>query len=163
MVNNAETLRKKVIKANAEMTRLMGEYEVCGVEVVRAPSRADMATWLSKDRPRRRPNIPPSPGIDLTQSTASSNLTQQSGDALLSDDYTPSQESSHGGGGSVKDRSVNTETGMPDTQMTDETFSPREKKRKKKDRKMKKGKKVAKKMKKEDHDESDGSGISTQY
>ena len=93
MVNHAETLRKKVIKANAEMTRLMGEYEVCGVEVVRAPSRADMATWLSKDRPRRRAHIPPSPGIDLTQSTASSNLTQQLGDAVLSDDYTASEES----------------------------------------------------------------------
>jgi hypothetical protein len=165
MVNHAETLRKKVIKANAEMTRLMGEYEVCGVEVVWAPSRADMATWLSKDRPRRRAYIPPSPGIDLTQSTASSNLTQQLGDAVLSDDYTASEESSHGGEGSVEDRSVNTETGMPDTQMTDETFSPEEKNREKKDKKLKKAMKAAKKEEehKEDDEESDGSGNSTQY
>jgi len=163
-VNNGETLRKKVVKANAEMTRLMGEYEIAGMEVVRAPSRADMATWLARDRPRRRANIPPSPGVDLTQSTASSNLSQQSGNVLLSDDYTASEESSHGGG-SLEDRSVNTETGMPDTQLTDETFSPGEKKRKKKDRKAKKAKKAAKKEErgKEDKDESDGSGNSTQY
>ena len=47
VVNTVEGLRKKVIKANGEMTRLMTEYEVAGMVVVRAPSRADMATWLA--------------------------------------------------------------------------------------------------------------------
>ena len=159
MVNNAETLRKKVIEANGEMTRLMAEYEAPGMEVVRAPTRADMDTWLAKDRPRRRANIPPSPGIDLTQSTASSNLSQLSGDAILSDDYTESDASSQAGQ-SMEERSVNTETGLPDSQNTDDTFSPEEKQRKK--RAKKKTEQKEKPLSEEDN-ESDGSGNSRQY
>ena len=163
----AEALRKKVVKANGELVRLMTEYELTGVEVVEAPSRADMATWLASDRPRRRCAIPPSPGIDLTQSTDASNTSLLSGDAVLSDDYTGSEDSSRGGD-SVEGRSVNTETGLPDTQLTDETFSPEEKQRKKKEKKDKKLKKQRKALKKkeqeeEDKEESDGSGNSTQY
>ncbi len=87
----AEALRKKVVKANGELTRLMTEYKFAGVDVVVAPPRADMSTWLASDRPRRRAAIPPSPGIDLTQSTDASNGTVLSGEAILSDDYTASE------------------------------------------------------------------------
>ena len=160
----ADTLRKKVVKANGELTRLMNAYELAGVEVVEAPSRADMSTWLANDRPRRRAAIPPSPGLELTQSTDASNLSQLSGDGVLSDDYTASEDSSRVGN-SVEDRSVNTETGLPDTQLTDETFSPEEKKRRKKDKRRKKQRKALKKKEREEEDEeeSDGSGHSTQY
>ena len=162
-----EGLRKSVVKSKSEMTRLMTDYEFAGVEVLTAPTRADMSTWLASDRPRRHAAIPPSPGIDLTQSTDASNLSQLSGEGVLSDDYTGS-EVSHGGNESMEERSVNTETGLMDTQMTDETFSPEERKRKKKERKEKKEKKDKKAAKKEGHqreeeDESDASGNSAQY
>jgi len=164
LINTAEALRKKVVKANSEMTRLMNDYEFFGVEVIQAPTRADMSTWLASDRPRRRAAIPPSPGIDLTQSTDASNLSQSSGSALLSDDYTGSDASTHEGE-SMEERSVNTETGLPDTQMTDETFSPEEKKRRKREKKLKKKRKGPKKEEpiEEGENESDGSGNSTQY
>jgi len=160
----AEALRKKVVKANGELTRLMTEYELAGVEVVAPPSRSDMSTWLASERPRRRAAIPPSPGIDLTQSTDASNTSLLSGDGVLSDDYTGSEDSSRGVD-SVEGRSVNTETGLPDTQLTDETFSPEEKKRRKKEKRMKKQRKGLKKKEREEEDEeeSDGSGHSTQY
>jgi hypothetical protein len=159
LTNTAQALHKKVVKAGGEMTRLMNEYELCGVEVVRAPSRADMSTWLVHDRPRRHTAIPPSPGFELTQSTDASNLSQITGEAALSDDYTDS-DVSHTGELSVEERSNNTETGLPDTQLTDETYSPEEKKRKKK---MKKEKKEKRSRQDEDPDISDGSGNSTQY
>ena len=114
----------------------MTNYEFAGVEVIHAPSRADMSTWLVSDRLRRRAAVPPSPGVDLTQSTEGSQLSQLSGEAVLSDDYTGSEDSSHGGG-SLEERSLNTETRLPDTQMTDETFSPEERKRRKKEMKLK--------------------------
>ena len=163
-MNNAEALRKKVIKTNGEMTRLMTEYEVSGKVVVRAPSRADMETWLAKDRPRRRAALPPSPGYDFTQSTASSNLSQISGEAALSDDYTGSDASSPVEE-TMEERSVNTETGMPDSQITDDTFSPEEQQRRKRAKRMKKLRKEEKKEKEENEDEdvSDGSGNSRQY
>ena len=164
IANAADGLRKKVVKANGELTRLMSEYEMSGVEVVHAPSRADMATWLTTDRPRRRATIPSSPSLDLTQSTDASNLSQLSGDQALSDDYTATDSDSRGVE-SMKERSVNTETGMPDTQMTDDTFSPEENKRRKKKDKLKKQKKAAMKEKRieEEEGESDGSGDSIQY
>ena len=160
----AEALRKKVVKANGELTRLMKEYELSGVEVAEPPSRADMSTWLASDRPRRRAAIPPSPGIDLTQSTDASNTSLLSGEGVLSDDYTGSEDSSRVVD-SVEERSVNTETGLPDTQLTDETFSPEEKIRRKKEKKMKKQRKALKNKEREaeDQEESDGSGNSTQY
>ena len=164
MTNSAEALRKKVVKANGEMTRLMNEYEFAEVEVIQAPSRADMSTWLANDRPRRRATIPPSPGTQLTQSTDASNTSQHSGDCVLSDDYTCSEESSRGVE-TVEERSVNTETGLPDTQLTDETFSPEEKKRRKEEKRLKKERKALKKddRREEDKDVSDGSGHSMQY
>jgi len=164
LTNTAEALRKKVVKANGEMTRLMTDYELAGVEVVQAPSRADMSTWLASDRPRRRAAIPPSPGIDLTQSTDASNLSQLSGEGILSDDYTGSEASTHGGD-SMEERSVNTETGLPDTEGTDETFSPEEKRRKEKEKTAKKPKKAMKKEEpiEEEDNESDGSGNSQQF
>ncbi len=153
-----------MVKANGELTRLMTEYEYLGVEILEAPTRADMSTWLANDRPRRRAAIPPSPGTQLTQSTDASNTSQQSGDCVLSDDYTCSEESSRGVE-TVEERSVNTETGMADTQLTDETFSPEEKKRRKKEKRQKKERKALKKVnrREEDQDMSDGSGNSTQY
>jgi len=160
----AEALRKKVVKANGELTRLMTEYEYAGVEVLEAPNRHDMSTWLANDRPRRRAAIPPSPGIDLTQSTDASNTSQFTGEAVLSDDYTGSEDDSRAAE-SMEGRSVNTDTGLPDTQLTDETFSPEEKKRRRKEKKMKKQRKASKKEKRqeENEDASDGSGNSTQY
>ena len=158
----AESLRKKVLKAGSEMARLMNEYELFGVEVIQAPNRAQMDDWLVRDRPRRHAPVPPSPGIDLTHSTDASNLTQQSGEALLSDDYTGS-EVSHAGEDSVEERSTSTDTGLPDTQNTDESYSPGEKKRKKKAKKAKKDKRAKKAKTEDDVDESDGSGDSRQY
>jgi len=161
----AEGLRKKVLTVGNEMKRLMNEYELSGVEVVKAPSRADMSSWLASDRPRRHAAVPPSPGLDLTQSTDASNLSQLSGEGVLSDDYTAS-DTSNAGNDSVEERSTNTETGLPDTQLTDDTFSPGEKKRKKKEKKEKREKKEKKEKrskKEEDADVSDGSGNSTQY
>jgi len=155
----AEGLRKKVLTVGNETKRLMNEYELSGVEVVKAPSRADMSSWLASDRPRRHAAVPPSPGLDLTQSTDASNLSQLSGEGVLSDDYTAS-DVSNAGNDSVEERSTNTETGLPDTQLTDDTFSPGEKKRKKKEKKEKKEKRS---KKEEDADVSDGSGNSTQY
>jgi len=165
--NAAEGLRKSVVKSNSEVLRLMSAYELAGMEVVRAPTRADMSTWLASDRPRRRAAVPSSPGVDLTQSTDASNLSQMSGEGVLSDDYTGSDDS-HVGMESMEERSVNTETGVMDTQWTDETFSPEEKRRKKKERKEKKEKKQRENAKKghrqeEDQEESDASGNSTQY
>jgi hypothetical protein len=164
LTQTAEALRKKVVKSNGEVSRLMTNYELAGVEVIHAPSRADMSTWLASDRPRRRAALPPSPGVDLTQSTEASNLSQLSGDAVLSDDYTGSEDSSHGGG-SLEERSLNTETGLPDTQITHETFSPEERKTRKKEMKLKKKRKRSKKEEpiEEDANESDASGNSTQY
>jgi hypothetical protein len=144
------------------MKRLMNEYELSGVEVVKAPSRADMSSWLASDRPRRHAAIPPSPGLELTQSTDASNLSQLTGKAALSDDYTAS-DASNVGEDSLEERSNNTESGLPDTQLTDDTYSPGEKKRKKKAKKQKKEKKDKRTRKQEDPDESDGSGNSTQY
>ncbi len=161
----AEGLRKKVLTVGSQMKRLMNEYEVSGVEVVKAPSRADMSSWLASDRPRRHAAIPPSPGLELTQSTDASNLSQLTGEAALSDDYTAS-DVSNVGDDSMEERSNNTESGLPDTQLTDDTYSPGEKKRKKKEKKEKKQKKEKKEKrtrKEEDPDESDGSGNSTQY
>ena len=168
--NSAETLRKSVVKSSSEVNRLMSEYEFAGMEVLQAPSRENMSTWLVNDRPRRRAYLPPSPGMDHTQSTDASNLSQCTGEGILSDDYTGS-EASHTGNESMEERSVNTETGLLDTQGTDETFPPEEKKRKKKQRKEKKEKKENKENKavkkygrpSEEQDESDGSGHSTQY
>jgi len=160
----AEVLRKKVVKTNGELTRLMKEYELTRMEVVEPPSRADMSTWPASDRPRRRAAIPPSPGIDLTQSTDASNTSLLSGEGVLSDDYTGSEDSSHVVD-SVEERSVNTEMGLPDTQLTDETFSPEEKRRRKRAKKMKKQRKASKNKEREAEvqEESDGSGNSTQY
>ena len=81
---------------------------------------------------------------------------------------TTGSDDSHVGMESMEERSVNTETGLMDTQWTDETFSPEEKRRKKKERKEKKEKKQRENAKKghrqkEDQDESDASGNSTQY
>jgi hypothetical protein len=162
--NTAAALRKDVVKANGELVRLMTAYELAEVEVIQAPTRADMSTWLASDRPRRRAAIPHSPSVDLTQSTDASNFSQLSGEGVLSDDYTGSDASSHGRE-SMEERSVNTETGMPDTQMTDETFSPEEKKRRKREKKMKKKRKESKREEaiEEGDNESDGSGNSTQY
>ena len=58
--NTADGLRKKVVKTDGELTKLMSEYELAGVVVINAPSCADMFTWLATDRPRRRATIPPS-------------------------------------------------------------------------------------------------------
>ena len=151
-----------MVKANGELTRLMTEYEYLGVEVLEAPSRADISTWLANYRPRRRATIPPSPGTQLTQSTDASNTSQQSGDCVLSDDYTCSEESLCGVE-TVEERSVNTETGLPDTQLTDETFSPEEKKIRKKDKRLKKERKALKKddRREEDKGVSDVSDDST--
>ena len=137
------------------------------MEVLKAPTRADMSAWLASDRPRRRAAVPPSPGADFIQSTDASNLSQLTGEAILSDDYTGSDVSLVGNE-SMEERSVNTETGLLDTQWTDETFSPEEKMRKKKERKEKKEKKEKKLAKREDsqsedQDQSDASGNSRQY
>ena len=84
---------------------------------------------------------------------------------LFSDDYTGSDVYSHLGK-SFEERSVNTDSGLPDTQQTDDTYSPGEKKRKKKGKKAKKNKKATRKeeeKRKEEDYNTDASGNSRQY
>ena len=80
----AEALRKKVVKSNGEISRLMTNYELAGVEVIH-----DMSTWLASDRPRRRAAIPHSPGVDLTQSTDASNYLEKAFSAMTTRDLMP--------------------------------------------------------------------------
>ena len=134
----------------------MTEYENYGAIIVTGKNIADMDTWLSSDRPKRNAPAVRSPDpLDLTQTTDASTQPSQStlgeskisdaaSEALattFSDDYTASSEEDED-----DERSVNTVTGLPDTQASDSPYVSRSEKQKRK--KEKKEKKEAKKSKK---------------
>jgi len=148
-------LRTRLRNNQHEIYRLMKDYEDHGAIRVTGHAIADMDGWLVKDRPKRRAPDASSPdpvdqtqGTDLstqpTQSTlGDSNVSDAASEALaatFSDDYTGTSEDDE-----EEERSVNTATGMPDTQASDSPFLSRSEKKK---RRSKKSKKEVKKQRK---------------
>ena len=164
-------LRARLRNNQREVKRLMTDYENCGSVIVRGSDGADMAEWLQQDRPRRRAAAEQSPNaLNCTQTTDASTQPSQTSisnsqisdaasealrQGLLDDDYTGSSEEEEN-----EERSVNTESGLPDTQASDSPYQPRNKKRKRKEKKSKKGKKERKGHKKGKKD-GDRSGPSS--
>ena len=154
MQDKQQGLRTRLRNNQREIQRLMTAYENFGTVVVSGHDVADMEDWLIQDRPKRRAPAARSPDpLDLTQTTDASTQPSQSslGDSMISDaasdaiadnisdDYTGTSEEEE-----EESRSVNTETGLPDSQASDSPYLSRSQKRKRK-----KAKKVAKQSKKE--------------
>ena len=148
-------LRTRLRNNQKEIQRLMTDYEKFGAVIVSGNNVADMATWLISDRPKRRAPAGQSPDpVEPTQTTDISTQPSQSTlgksnvsdaasaalEATFSDDYTGSSEDDED-----TQRSVNTDTGLPDTQASESPYLSRTQKRK---RKRKRDKKEAKKAKK---------------
>ena len=153
MQDKQQGLRTRLRNNQREIKRLMMDYENVGAIIVRGNMVADMDAWLVSDRPKRRapagqsPDpVDPTQTIDIStqpsQSTLSeSNVSDAASEALgatFSDDYTGSSEEDED-----EKRSVNTETGLQDTQESDSPYLTRTQKRKRK-----RDKKEAKKAKK---------------
>jgi len=83
----------------------------------------------------------------LGQSQISDAASEALAAGSIEDDYTGESEE-----GEDKERSVNTETGLPDTQASDSPYMTRSSKKKRKKRKDKKGSKKGKKSSKRDAD-----------
>lgn len=155
-------LRTRLRHNQREIQRLLMDYENFGLTVVNGNDVPDMDTWLVNDRPKRRAQVNHSPGpIDYTQTTDGSTQPSQPsladsqisdaasealGSNLFSDDYTGSSEDQE----EEEERSVNTETGMPDTQASDSPYCTRAEKKKRKHKKAKKASKKAKKNNKKE-------------
>ena len=149
-------LRTRLRNNQREINRLMSDYENYGATVVTGDQVPGMKQWLVNDRPRRRAPIVRSPDpLDNTQTTDGSTQPSQStihdsqisdaasdaaAEGIFSDDYTGSSEEEV-----EEERSVNTETGMPDTQASDSPYLTRSQKK----RRRKKEKKASKKEKKD--------------
>ncbi len=148
-------LRTRLRNNQREIQRLMKEYEDHGAIRVTGDAIGDMDKWLVQDRPKRRAAVASSPEpidqsqiTDLstqpTQSTlGESNVSDAASEALaagFSDDFTGTSEDDE-----EEDRSVNTATGLPDTQASDSPYLCRSEKKK---RKSKKSKKEVKKKRK---------------
>jgi len=157
MQDKQQGLRTRLRNNQREISRLMTEYENFGTVLVSGHNVADMDTWLVSDRPKRRAPATQSPDpLDHTQTTDVSTQPSQStfGDSQISDaasealrgtfsdDYTGSSEEEED-----ETRSVNTDTGRPDTQDSESPYLSRSEKQK---RKKRKEKKEAKKSKKAD-------------
>ena len=113
-------LRTRLRNNQREIYRLMNDYENFNATVVTGSDIPDMDEWLVEGRPKRRAAKYQSPDpLDQTQTTDASTQPSQpsvaASEALaaaeFSDDYTASSEDSE-----EEERSVNTDTGMPDTQ-----------------------------------------------
>jgi len=154
MQDKQQGLRTRLRNNQREIQRLMTDYENFGTVAVTGHEVADMEDWLIQERPKRRASAARSPDpLDLTQTTDASTQPSQSslGDSMISDaasdaiadnfsdDYTGSSEEEEEGS-----RSVNTETGLPDSQASDSPYVSRSQKRKRKE-----AKKAAKQAKKE--------------
>jgi len=148
-------LRTRLRNNQSEIQRLMKDYENFGVTLVKGHDVPDMEEWLVNDRPKRRAPVVRSPDpLDLTQTTdastqpsqstlADSQISDAASEALaqpqFSDDYTGSSDDEE------EERSVNTDTGLPDTQASDSPYLSRANKKKRKKRKAKRENKRAKK------------------
>ena len=155
MQDKQQGLRTRLRNNQREISRLMTEYEKFGKILVNGHNVADMDTWLVSDRPKRRAPATQSPDpLDHTQTTDVSTQPSQStfGDSQISDaasealrgtftdDYTGSSEEEED-----EARSVNTDTGRPDTQDSESPYLSRSEKQKRKKRKEKKDAKKSKK------------------
>ena len=150
MQDKQQGLRTRLRNNQRELQRLMKEYENFGAIVVTGDQVPGMKEWLVNDRPRRRAPVVRSPDpLDNTQTTDGSTQPSQStiansqiSDAasdIFPDDYTASSEEEV-----EEERSVDTETGLPDTQASDSPYRTRSQKKK---RRKKKAKKASKKEK----------------
>jgi hypothetical protein len=156
-------LRTRLRNNQAEIQRLMVEYENFGAIVVNGDGITDMNDWLMNSRPKRRASVAGSPDpVENTQLTDASTQPSQSSlgqsqisdaasEALaagsIEDDFTGESEEDED-----EERSVNTETGLPDTQASDSPYVTRSSKKKRKKRKDKKESKKGKKSSKRDDD-----------
>jgi len=132
-----------------EVNRLIEEYQTWDAVVVSGRDVLDMDEWLVQPKRRRRAAEDKNEPIENTQTTESSLHSQLSaGDSQISDaasealaqgeysdDYTGEDEEDED-----EERSVDTCTGLPDSQLTDGTYDEQidKKKRKKKTKKAKK-------------------------
>jgi hypothetical protein len=159
-------LRTRLRNNQREIQRLMKDYEDHGAVRVTGHAIGDMDGWLVEDRPKRRAPASRSPDlVDQTQTTdqstqptqsslGESNVSDAASEALaamFSDDYTGSSEDAE-----EEERSVNTATGMPDTQASDSPFLSRSEKKKRKSKKAKKEVKMKRKARKKSGRRSDG-------
>jgi hypothetical protein len=161
MQTKQQGLRTRLRNNQAEIRRLMVEYENLGAIVVNGDGIQDMNDWLVNTRPKRRASVAGSPDpVRNTQLTDGSTQPSQStlgqsqisdaaSEALaagsIEDDYTGESEDEED-----EERSVNTETGLPDTQASDSLYETRSGKKKRKKRKAKKESKKEKKNRKRD-------------
>ncbi len=160
-------LRVRLRNNQREIHRLMTEYENFGAVVVTGQDVPGMDEWLVNSRPKRRAVATQSPNpLDNTQCTDASTQPSQpsvgesmisdaASDALehpnFSDDYTDSSDEVED-----EERSVNTDTGLPDTQASDSPYLTRPDKKKKKKRKQKKENKKAKRSSKKMEERKSG-------
>ena len=115
-----------------EIQRLMKDYEDFGAVRVTGHNISDMDDWLVGKRPKRQAPAVHSPDpLDQTQTTdlstqpaqstmGESNISDAASEALaapFSDDYTGTSEDDED-----EQRSVDTATGLPDTQASDLHF-----------------------------------------
>ncbi len=129
-----------------EINRLMEEYETLDAVVVSGSDIKDMDEWLVQPRRKRRAAEIMSEGMANTQTTESSDPTQRSAgesnvsdaasDCLahgeFSDDFTGEDEDDED-----EKQSVDTRTGMPDSQLTDASYDEQIEKKKRKKKKKK--------------------------
>jgi len=141
-----------------EIERLMEEYETLDAVIVSGSAVEDMDDWLEQPRKRRHAAEVKCDILDNTQTTDNSQHSQSvSGESLVSDaasealgtaefsdDFTGESEDSEN-----EERSVDTRTGMPDSQLTDGTYDDQKEKKKKRRKKAKKAKKQSVKESKE--------------
>ena len=153
-------MRTRLRNNQKEIKRLMNDYEIFGATIVSGQDIADMDDWLVNERPKRRAPLVHSPDpMDNTQTTdpstqpsqpsiGDSQISDAASEALgnpeFSDDYTGSSDDNEDG-----ERSVNTDSGLPDTQASDSPYLSRADKKKRK-KKLKKAKKKAKKSAKQE-------------
>ena len=133
-----------------EIDRLMDEYETLDAVVVSGSAVEDMDSWLQQPRKRRHPAEVKCEQLDSTQTTDNSRHSQSSaGESLVSDaasealaaadfsdDFTGDDEDLEN-----EERSVDTRTGMPDSQLTDGSYDDHKEKKKKRRKKAKKAQK----------------------
>ena len=159
-------LRTRLRNNQREIQRLMYDYENFGAVVVTGDQVQDMDEWLVNRRPKRRAAATQSPNpLEYTQTTdASTQPSQPSvGDSQISDAASEALREPHfsddytGSSDEVEDeeRSLNTETGLADTQASDSPYLARGDKKKKKKRKQKKENKKAKRNSKKSGNSKD--------
>jgi hypothetical protein len=139
-----------------EIDRLMEEYETLDAVVVTGSKIQDMDDWLVQLKRKRRAEEVELEPLENTQTTDSSYRSQTSGgesqisdaasEALahgeFSDDFTGDDEDEEN-----EDRSVDTRTGLPDSQLTDGSYDDHKEKKKRKKRAKKAAKKTETKRK----------------